>query len=53
MEIEVRVVIGRMVIEPGRRDGYVWLTWADDGEGMEAEEAKLAACLEQFYRENF
>lgn len=52
MELEVRVTIGRMVIEPAR-DGYVWLTWVDDGEGMEVEEAKLAAALETFYREHF
>lgn len=52
MQVEVRVSIGRMVIEPAR-DGYVWLTWIDDGEGMEVEEEKLAACLEAFYRENF
>lgn len=52
MEVEVRMSIGRMVIEPAR-EGYVWLTWVDDGEGMEVEEAKLAACLEAFYRENF
>lgn len=46
------IVVGRMVIQPSR-EGYVWLTWVDDGEGMEVQEEKLAACLEQFYRENF
>lgn len=52
VEIEARIQIGRMVIETAR-EGYVWLTWIDDAEGMEAEESKLAACLETFYRENF
>lgn len=41
-----------MVIEASRQ-GYVWLTWVDDGEGMEVEESKLAAYLEKYYAENF
>lgn len=53
VKIECHIVIGNVVIEPSVREGYVWLTWADDGEGMEVEEAKLAACLEVFYHENF
>lgn len=53
MQIEVRVTIGRMTLEPAQRDGYVWMSWSDDGEGMEVEESKLAAWLEEFYRENF
>jgi hypothetical protein len=53
MEIELRprVIIGGFEIMPSR-EGYVWLCRAD-GEGGEFEEAKLAACLEDFYRENF
>lgn len=49
---EDEVVIGRMVILPSRK-GYVWLTWVDDGEGMEVPEKALADCLEEFYAENF
>jgi hypothetical protein len=54
MDLDVRfqLVIGRMVIAPAS-EGKVWLTWVDSGEGMEIEEAKLAACLEQFYADNF
>ena len=51
MELEVTVVIGHVKLQPSR-PGYVWLWW-DDGEGMEIEEAKLATCLEEFYREHF
>lgn len=53
MEIEVRVTIGGMTIEPAQREGYVWMSWATDGEGMEVEEAKLEAWLQEFYREHF
>jgi hypothetical protein len=51
---EEDVTIGRMVISPMKRgSGKVWITWVDSAEGMECDEAKLAACLEAFYSENF
>ena len=46
------IVIGRMVISPSR-EGFIWLTWVDCGEGMEVPEQKLAEALEAYYRENF
>lgn len=52
MEISAAIQIGQVTIEPGDRDGYLWISWSD-GEGMEIEEAKLADCLESFYHENF
>jgi len=51
MNLDVSLTIGHIKLAPSR-EGYVWLWW-DDGEGMEIEESKLAACLEAFYRENF
>lgn len=51
MIAQVTIEIGDLVLEPSR-DGWVWLS-RKDGEGMEVEESKLAACLEAFYAENF
>lgn len=52
MIVHAHIEIGDLVIEPSQREGYVWLS-RQDGEGMEIEEAKLAACLERFYVENY
>lgn len=52
MDLEVTLKIGEVRIEPSR-EGYVWLYWGHSFEGMEIEESKLAACLEEFYRDNF
>lgn len=55
MEVEIhndRVWIGEFGISPSKRDGMIWMEH-ESGEGMEVEEAKLAAALAAFYAEHF
>ncbi len=52
MEDPEVIQIGAWVIKKYRA-GTVWIERAEDGEGMEVSEEKVADCIGKFYEEHF